>query len=206
MAEKQSAGSSIPWPAVIGLLLAVGGATFFINTLRSDRPATSARNQEFVLGHQDVPARLWQDPFEAMADATKDANEASRTKPPRHSAEELRAEIDKHLAQSAEPICVLGVLVPASSYAESVEQRLRSRCAVLSGMGRSGYIAVDGEHIGFIKIPWTRAEFSNEAEADSVLLPDGKKDAEKLASAWTIPYEWCKKAALPIGTTRPQIL
>ncbi len=62
---QQSAGSSVPWPTLMALVVAVGGATLYFHPLTSDRPDFSGGNAQ-SLGNEDVEARLWQDPFQAV--------------------------------------------------------------------------------------------------------------------------------------------
>src|SRR4051812_9123377 len=62
-------GVSIPWSAVLAVLPATVGAAFYFSPLTSERPASPPGGRPFgVIGDQDVDARLWQDPFMAVAD------------------------------------------------------------------------------------------------------------------------------------------
>src|SRR5439155_15749598 len=56
------------------------------------------------------------------------------------------------------PVLLLAVMLDAGPYSEQAESRLRARQAVLEGLSESGFIPVDGEHIGFVTDEWTRVE------------------------------------------------
>jgi hypothetical protein len=127
MAEKTSEPNSIGPVPVLAVILFV--VTYFISAnnepFQGSRPQASGSQPVTV---QDVEARLWQDPFGAIA-----ADKTKTSKKPQPK------DFDK----------VIGVLVPGSPYAESEEFRRQIRYAVLSGLGVEGYIPKDAEHIGY---------------------------------------------------------
>jgi len=45
-------------------------------------------------------------------------------------------------------VLLLAVMLDAGPYSEQAESRLRARQAVLEGLSESGFVPVDGEHIG----------------------------------------------------------
>src|SRR5262245_29256281 len=76
--DSDSRGWSIPWPVLMTLVAAVGGALCYFRPLISSRPSGELGESPVALGYQDAPARLWQDPFKAareqMAALTKAGN------------------------------------------------------------------------------------------------------------------------------------
>ncbi len=55
-------------------------------------------------------------------------------------------------------VLLLAVMLDAGPYSEQAESRLRARQAVLEGLSESGFVPIDGEHIGFVTAPWPPAE------------------------------------------------
>jgi hypothetical protein len=64
MPENESKGFSLPWPAVMAVLIAAGGAMFYYSPLNTARPVSPSFQRVESLGYQDVDARLWQDPLQ----------------------------------------------------------------------------------------------------------------------------------------------
>ena len=65
MAEQKGGGWSVPWPAVIALVVAGGGEFFLLPQLTSSRPGAEGGRRVETIAEEDVDARLWQDPFRA---------------------------------------------------------------------------------------------------------------------------------------------
>lgn len=51
-------------------------------------------------------------------------------------------------------VLLVAVMLDAGPYSEQAESRLRARHAVLEGLSESGFVPVDGEHIGFVTAEW----------------------------------------------------
>jgi hypothetical protein len=142
MTDPQSAGPlGLPSTVWIALILSVVG--LFALT---QKPFEDARppNPTLPLGQsqlgdeQNVEARLWEDPFSAVAVAIKShARQAN--------GETLKAKV-------APRTLLLGVVVTGAPYNEDVEVRRRARYAVLGGLYRSGFIPVNGNHIGYVQL------------------------------------------------------
>jgi hypothetical protein len=56
------------------------------------------------------------------------------------------------------PVLLLAVMLDAGPYSEQAESRLRARQAVQGGLSESGFVPIDGEHIGFVTTPWPPSE------------------------------------------------
>jgi hypothetical protein len=93
---------------------------------------------------QDVEARQWEDPLGAVARvrAAQPDNAAGR-----HTAADLSLALAQH--PPAVQIQVLGVFASGGPYPEDVENRRRSRYAVLAGLHRTGYVPTSAEHVGY---------------------------------------------------------
>lgn len=222
MAEQDSGGSPAPWAAIVAVLVAVSGAVLYFSPLTSSRPASPSVAEVDALGYQDAPARLWQDPFKAVADRreaiAKEQAGASTTvkfqsgsgtaqltvareekEHDFHRLIHLHEQFRDHAKQfrdrgkeSEKPILVLPVLVPASMYGELTEHRLRVRVAVLEAIAASGYRPANGDHIGYLEIGWLSKPYRGDA--------GGAKDAiarqlgEDRDHPLVLPYEWCERS------------
>ena len=97
-----------------------------------------------------MDARLWQDPFAAIAKARAEARK-TRTATQveadenRRSAAALAADIHK----AGKPVEILAVMLPGGPYAENIESRRRWRYAVLAGLNASRMTPEDTEHLGY---------------------------------------------------------
>jgi hypothetical protein len=93
---------------------------------------------------QNVSARLWQDPIEAVdKDLRKQDREEKCDEPlatPSCMPPVSRREKDT---------LILGVTISGAPYSEDAEQRRRTRYAVLAGLERAGFVPKDARHIGY---------------------------------------------------------
>ena len=168
---------------LVALVMLAAGA-FVLNevSLQSTRPAANEPRTEQRYEPQDVDARLWQDPFGAVA---RQREQAARTmKPGQLAAEDARRRtilvdemvwrLQRGHSQSLDEIRVLPVMLPGGPYAEAVESRRRLRYAVLSGLNTGGFVPFNSEHLGYF------------APADNVDVPRHLPQ--------TVPYEWFEPA------------
>ncbi len=155
-----------PLPGIILVILMAVGA-YWAQTV----PLPSARPQEAVVAaeryaaRQDIDARLWQDPFEAVKNAP--ATPAPATESLAVSGLAGRAAFQVRIDRPASPpsrespACdtglagngarVMAVLVNGAPYSEAAEDRRRTRYAVLSGLARRGFVPHDREHLGVVQ-------------------------------------------------------
>src|SRR5206468_687198 len=72
-----------------------------------------------------------------------------------------------------EEVLFLAVMLDAGLYSEQAESRLRSRKAVLEGLSESGFVPVDGEHLGFVTAAWPPPEVNGSSPLieRALLLP-----------------------------------
>ncbi len=127
----------------IALALAVAANLLWFNTpLRTFRPdkPTSARNPRPT--QQNIEARLWQDPLEAIHAAVSQAGHSNSN--PRGFSEVERALLGDN------PL-LMPVLTDGSPSTGGAEWRRRTRQAVVAGLGASAFIPRDREHIGIFQ-------------------------------------------------------
>jgi hypothetical protein len=163
MASDDKTKFDVPWATLLPLVAVLAGVVAQYKPLISTRPLTPAEKPIPVPAREDVDARLWQDPI-AVAQKQKSALFAdvstglvSRDKAKGHDISDLKSLVQES-AVSAERIgsklLLLGVMIDAGPYSEQGELRLRTRQAILEGLSESGFVPVDGEHIGYVTSPW----------------------------------------------------
>ncbi|AEJ01978.1 hypothetical protein Nit79A3_2195 [Nitrosomonas sp. Is79A3] len=170
--SEDKSSHTTPTIAVIALLLG-----FFATQGTIFNPTRPAMNNTERAVTEDVRARLWEDPFQAVEQHRKQNNnekteiiftdQSGRTyqdeagsiqeicrshlhnKTTLHSIEELGCQI-YHKTDEGKSLHILAVMVSNRPYAENQEWRLRNRYALISGLSAAGYNPIDSEHIGFI--------------------------------------------------------
>ncbi|CAN7456081.1 hypothetical protein LJR290_002970 [Variovorax sp. LjRoot290] len=169
--DSKSGLGGLSGNGLIAVMLLLAGALFVREApLETTRlPAGEPRfAQHFSL--QDVDARLWQDPFGAVAKGRVEArkNDAKRAEADdaRRTAADLAREI-----RSRQPVEILAVMLPGGPYSENVESRRRGRYAVLAGLNASRLSPVDTEHLGYF-------------------FPPPVRPGPYARSQEPIPYEW----------------
>ena len=183
MAEDDKRKFDIPWATLLPLIAVLGGIVAQYKPLVSTRPPVPSEKAIPVIAEQDVDARLWQDPI-AVAEKQKSSLTADilAGRIPRKRAENhdirslvelLHKRVDR-IKDVPEHVLLLAVMLDAGPYSEQGEQRLRARQAVLEGLSESGFVPIDGEHIGYVTTPWPTKNVVSVAESvenSSLLLP-----------------------------------
>jgi hypothetical protein len=176
---------------IVALLSAVALAFNHYAPLQVARPGGDEAQFHQSASSQDIDARLWQDPFAAVAKA-----EAERKNPLNCGGEDdphCRPPIDRlkktNSLDGVKTLFVLAVTVSAAPYAEVEEDRRRTRYAVVSGLNRMGFSPDDAQHIGFFhKDP----KSIQPNEQRSLIIPIADAAGSSLASSVlpiTIPFE-----------------
>jgi hypothetical protein len=205
MADDQSGGGSpIQWPALLALVAAVGGAAFYLSNLSSARPDVTTGRWRYAVGDQDIPARLWEDPFRMLDSGSggakaSDDSESQKAAPSEakewtHRLNELRWEINN---RGDSETLVLFVMVSAQPYAEIAEQRLRTRVAVGEGLARCGYEPEDGEHLGYFKTQWPWKPLSDRLW--NAVWSGSWRQTTSAEPTLVVPYEWYKQATVKLA-------
>lgn len=162
--------SGLPITSIFIVLVVLGSIWFYRTPLKGTRPAGSKDVSEIT---EKVQARLWQDPFAAVAKHKKEHNSDNNDRTSTGNCEK----IDEYDNQDKKVI-VLGIMVFGGPYAEDAESRLRMRYAALSALGRMEFVPEDSQHIDFF-------EFEI----------DGIGDSNKGKHDFTIPFEWFSKSS-----------
>lgn len=173
MEPDQRPGLANVWPLIATVLMASG---IFVRTmpLESKRPSNPDRIKLSRASHQDVEARLWQDPFTVM-------HQVKRLEPHERCKEAIEdwahhpsmlGQVISHKSKRHQVI-VLPVMIPGGPYFEDSEARRRSRYAVVMALLRLGLRPSDEDHIGYV---WT---------FDSCVVKSWERQVPEL-----LPYEW----------------
>ena len=158
MSEGRAPVPIMPISGIIALL-AVIGITFYSQTpLKGTRPYSAEIQNE---RSDNVRARLWQDPFDAVLEHLK-VLKKTKIKPNAETINLMgplaaqqsanRNMLKKQIKLKVEEknkVTVLGVMVPGTEYAEDGECRMRQRYAVLSGLRNREFAPEDSEHIKY---------------------------------------------------------
>jgi hypothetical protein len=186
-------------------ILVAAAATYFVTQpgpLTGSRPATTDRSLPERVGEQHVDARLWQDPFAAVADALTKSPEL---KPENcHRPGKGNKDIETYCrapwkTQDVTPDLVLMVSVSGAPYADDQEERRRRRYAVLAGLDAEGFVPEDPQHIGFYwpdpPLPQqdTMTVHMAATPADPLLVDlPALQTVTGEAMPKVVPYEWFK--------------
>lgn len=207
MAREPQESTSVAVPGIFVLLAGALASLYFLHSsLETSRPTEPVAVTTEGLGSQQIDARLWQDPFEALQRARRESNanpgewnlSVWRKLSRAHATMmDLRAQIRERF-KSGQSVMVLPVMVESGPYAEDRENRMRHRYAVLAALGVAGYVPSDGEHIGFVGIPWeTERELTNYQRGDRFpllcRLAEYLHTFESLGAEvreLDVPYEW----------------
>ena len=177
--ESKSSSSSLSGNGLMAVLLVVAGVFLVrevpLETTRQPVNEVRLSQQQDV---QDIDARLWQDPYAAVAKARAEA--AKRD--PKNAASfdaDRTLQLKNGITQKVKAhkhVEILVVALLAGPYSENVESRRRARYAVVSALNASRMQPVDTEHLGYFLQDPKKSNETELATARKVPLP--------------IPYEW----------------
>jgi hypothetical protein len=239
MAENEEKSASIPWLPLITLIGVGSGVLLFFPQLISSRPGGGdLQLAGDTLDRQTIDARLWQDPLGvAVADREKNEKQSeggNQKYSEVHSVAQFQKllikkcfalgancplirsaiyPLDEQLRLDAQvkQVQILAVMIPGGPYVEDVERRLRSRRAVIEGLGMAGYAPEKDHKIGYFYVPWQPLQANVAAcvrmleenrikdegpssERDSGVQPARNDSKEPDANGLLVPYEWCEPA------------
>ena len=166
------------WPSLLVFVLLSWGIVLLPPPMKSLRPASEPAQPAGPPVGQLFESRLWQDPFDILPAAWKLSAKLL----------DLQQAFLKDRKKD-ECILILPVFLPGSQYPEDVENRLRSRYAVVSALAVSGYVPEDGGDIRCFSIPWPISEHNSLLHAFGGLSGLGR-GAPNPPNPAIFPYEW----------------
>jgi hypothetical protein len=213
MEERRGSNPLLSWPAIVLLATMLGGVYYIPKRLKASRPDEKPAGGRAGLGDQQAPARLWQDPFDAVEryemairadsrNATASdgrlpsagslsgvAEFAGQTR--RYAQGPTAARTGTNTPAEFTASC-LAVMVSGEAYTEDAEVRRRSRHAVVSALGRAGYAPMSENRVGYFQVPWPRGSDLAAMPRSAVrLLPSTAGD-----SILIVPFEWFQENPL----------
>src|SRR5271157_662985 len=166
------------WPSLLVFVLLSWGFVLVPPPMKSLRPASEPAQPAGPPVGQLFESRLWQDPFDSLPAARK----------PSTKLLDLQQAFLKD-RKNDECILILPVFLPGSQYPEDVENRLRSRYAVVSALAVSGYVPEDGGDIRCFSTPWPISAHNSLLQAFAGLFGLGS-GAPSPPNPAIFPYEW----------------
>jgi len=169
-----------------GFLILAALGTFLwkgapLNSVRPSNEQSGWYEHQFA---QQVPARLWQDPFKAVYAHEQAIKSGAATAT--YEADPTAKLIDQlHSQDSNAEISLLMVMATPGSYAELEERRRRYRYAILSALNEEHFVPRNPEMLSVFYRP----------VADSVITDCFPADSKASRNApskdcYAIPYEW----------------
>lgn len=168
MAEDRQPGPGFGGNGLV-LLIAAAASALYVGwqrpMLESSRPTDPDHQMNEIRSKQDVEARLWQDPFAAIAREREDRkNNKQAELPLDHSVEVF----------NGPKTLFLGVTLPGTSYSEAAETRRRLRYAILSALHVAKYEPADEKHLGYLLLAGGPADPGNRTTTPR---PEAKRTA-----------------------------
>lgn len=171
MRSESGEGGLLPVSSLVVLVTLAVGAIWAVKPLRSFSPpqATVAREPEGE--PQNVLARLWQDPFEAVQrhrDLFTDKSGLAVSDGVGHTLEVL-ASLTRGPSVAGRRLLVMGVMLPGGSLVNAIEARRQARYAVVSALVAAGFEPSRQDRIGYVKLGLDSA--ANPGPEGEVLVP-----------------------------------
>jgi hypothetical protein len=142
-------------PIIMLLTLLVGGVALESQVnLTGSRPFLGSKVHHHSMSEEDVDARMWQDPFQAVEQFIKShpKGDDHKVESPLVRWRKFKDNLERKSSAlgKSEKIIVLGVMVSSGAYFVNAEDRIRTRYAVVSGLASSGYQPENSEYIGYL--------------------------------------------------------
>jgi hypothetical protein len=151
MEKESNPAGGMPSGGIMAIVMLTAGVLFIRAVpLEATRLPVNEPKIEQSSTEQDMDARLWQDPFGAVARAREEAKK--RDPAEAKAADKLRTPAHIHDLKSrvSRKVEVLAVMLQGGPYSEDIESRRRVRYAVLAGLNASRLVPVDAEHLGYV--------------------------------------------------------
>ena len=192
MAEQNAEGGRtfpLNFQTLLVLLTLASSVWLVSQKLTSTRPAALVGGWRDFVGERRVEARLWEDPFKPPERHSK-GDELPVTK-----LTTLLKQIKDRVDKCSDGL-ILPVMIPGGPYSEDQESRIRSRFAIVSALGQSGYVPVDAEQIETVTLQWPTTQgikqFKDAATANPSLSWQElyTKSVDKTSPLLDLRYEW----------------
>lgn len=202
MDEGDKQGSGLSWSGLITVFLLFAGAVLVQQIpLHSSRPSEAAPSLRLFENPQIVDARLWEDPFGAVARHHEVQPTKNTTVDTLPTSDVLGRFCDAPEGEGStsisEPAEILAVMVFGGDYEERREKRRRTRYAMVSALLAAGLSPQDQEHIGYIALP-----LPNTSAGASSPPETANKPTSPFREISYVPFEWFQRHAGRDGGTQ----
>ena len=147
MADEKQSGS---WGGSFVVVAFAAVSALYVGWQRpplvSSRPNDVQYDAYKISADQDIDARLWQDPLNAVTQDLQQRQEAGLADKERNDAHSIATRFRDNCNTLA-----LGVTLPGGPYPEAAETRRRLRYAVLAALHTEDYAPADEKHIGYFR-------------------------------------------------------
>jgi len=192
MADEKQSGPGVGGNNLVILALAAVSAVYLgwqKPALETFRPTEAEHQLPSVRDVQDVDARLWQDPFAAVARYLADDPESRKSRSIQHDVSEFVNQLNRQES------LVIGVTLPGGRYPVEVEERRRLRYAVVAALHTAKYVPEDAEHVGYVRMD-EPGSGSHSRPGESLVASNGATAGDPPASddlpslQANVPFEW----------------
>ena len=166
------------------ILAALGTFLWSGAPLESVRPNSEQSGRYDHKLSQQLPARLWQDPFKAVY-AHEQAIKAGTASASYNKLPHLKIIEDLEANKGELDLSLLMIQVSPGSYAELEERRRRRRYAVLSGLGDEHFVPRNPEVLNVFYRPVTGSQVKD-------CFTENKYGKQNIPAkeCYSVPYEW----------------
>jgi hypothetical protein len=171
MAEDKSSGA---WGGSLVVVAFAAVSALYVAwqnpPLVSTRPTDAEYPGHDIRAQQDIDARLWQDPFDAVARDIE--TKGASTPQPGNS------DLKTGAASDGNPTLTIAVTLPGAPYPEAAETRRRLRYAVLAALHVAGFMPADERHIGYFRTDAPPFAAKKPSSSVQVLVDNTRRLAE----------------------------
>jgi len=168
------------------ILAALGSFLWNGAPLESSRPSSDQPRRFEQSSAQNVPARLWQDPFKAVDLHVQNAMSAGTASPNYITpVENVFASVEEN-----SDVTLLLVQLNPGAYAELEERRRRRRFAVLSGLGDENFVPRSPESLNVFYQPNTDPHTESHSDSKIEKCSPGAGAIQQIDECFSVPYEW----------------
>jgi hypothetical protein len=184
MAKVRGLDSGLGWPVVLVVMLLGYGVLKPSVPLETSRPPAASGGLSESTEERAVPARLWQDPLQAV----RGVNGDGRTVRPGSSFPGWPSGTVSTNAESGTGARVVVNLIRGGDNPEDVERRLRSRYAVLTALGVAGYRPCESERSVLRWFAYDPTEERRRPRVPPFVRTSWRSDP------LIVPYEWFRSS------------
>ncbi len=176
------------WPAIALVAVSLGAYFFSVPEQITSRPAAPPLPRHATEdAEQDIDARLWQDPLEAVANGLLESRTARGDRnvwDDNPVFSKLFKIWDMGEKGEVRDVVLYAVMINSGPHSHEAERRRRTRRAVVEALGRGGFVPEDHAHLGCVSVT------KNSAGELTNYIPPPKAANDHKRFIGSIPFEW----------------